>query len=200
MQGVLNTNDIKYYSIALLTGSFSLFPFASIFINNYPSLLNTNEDIYTAYYFVFLVFALLLGLLFLEFALWIEGKYDEILSTKPENYFVDTEKDEFHNSHWYDYLLKSKKIHDVIAYIVFRLKFQFALSFSLFFFIIGLIILNCNQHYLSSIELISVIFFNALLMYALLKRAWQNCISLSYLRYRYNVHFDEINNNINNNV
>jgi hypothetical protein len=199
MQGVLNTNDIKYYSIALLSGSFSLLPFAGCCINKYPLLLKSNEHILTAFYFVFLFLALLLGLLFLEFALWIESKYDEILSAKQESYFLDNEENKFHNANWYAYLLKSSKIHDVIFYIVFRMKFQFAFSFSLFFFVIGLIIINCKQHYITSIELISVIFLTGLLIYSLLKRAWQNCISLSYLRFKYNTHNGELNNTNNNN-
>ncbi len=201
MQGVLNTNDIKYYSIALLSGSFSLLPYLSIFMNKYPLLLKSNEHLLTAFYFVFLVLSLLLGLLFLEFAGWVEGKFDDMLSTKQETFFLDEDAHtKFHNINWYNYLLKSKKINIVILYIVFRLKFELALIFSLFIFNIGIIILNCSEHYLSSIELISIIFIIGILIYNLLRRAWQNCISLSYLRYRYNVHFDEINNNINNNI
>jgi hypothetical protein len=201
MQGILNTRDIKYYSIAVLTGSFSLFPFAALFINKYPLILKSTNSVFTTYWYVFIVIALLLGLLFLEFAGWVEDKFDNMLSTKQKTFFLDEDAHtKFHNINWYNYLIKSKKINIVILYIVFRLKFELALIFSLFIFKIGIIILNCSEHYLSSIELISIIFIIGILIYNLLRRAWLNCISLSYLRYRYNVHFDEINNNINNNI
>jgi hypothetical protein len=193
MNSTLKISDIKYYSIAILTGSFSLFPFAIFFKVNFKLSLHTINEFYLVFYFVFLVLSILVGLIFLELAMLFEGIFDKKLSTKKINYFLDIKEEPIHNSNWYLYLFKTNKIHEVIDYIVFRLKFQLTSIFSLILFNVGILILKYYKINLSVFIIELSIFLSIIFVLFLFKRAWNNCKNLSFLRFSYNQYLEENN-------
>jgi hypothetical protein len=134
-------SNIKFYSIALLCGGLVLSPIIYYLLLEYPLIGNNifcNETLVT---FVIFLASLIIGLLILDVATWLEGDIDEKLNnTLKEDDYSDSNDEKPHYREWYRYLLVSNNneliIHKVISYIVFRVKFELALFISLIVFYI----------------------------------------------------------------